>query len=180
VKQPNVSQELTGDTARLASQGAGAGNENSKPGSEPRQLSSRPLGCSKCIGTKGTLMADMLIIPGYIGMCCLFTSPLAGISIIIFLRSRSEYKRLSNVILYVGLGAVVLGAIGTLPYRVLFCCVDDKLAFLRESIVEIARNSLYFAYIGFGLSTILSSLISIPVIAIKRFIRRESKKGSIQ
>jgi hypothetical protein len=40
---PNVSQELTGDAARFAGQGAGGRIENSKPASEPRQLSSRLL-----------------------------------------------------------------------------------------------------------------------------------------
>jgi hypothetical protein len=41
---PNVSQELTGDAAHFAIDGAGAGDEKSKPISEPRQLSSRLLG----------------------------------------------------------------------------------------------------------------------------------------
>jgi len=40
---PNVSQELTGDAARFPIDGAGAGNEKSRPDSEPRQLSSRLL-----------------------------------------------------------------------------------------------------------------------------------------
>jgi len=40
----NVSQELTGDAARFAGQEASAGDEKSKPASEPRQLSSRLLG----------------------------------------------------------------------------------------------------------------------------------------
>jgi hypothetical protein len=40
----NVSQELTGDAARLAFDGAGTGAEKSRPDSEPRQLSSRLLG----------------------------------------------------------------------------------------------------------------------------------------
>jgi len=44
---PNVSQELTGDAARFAGDGAGAVNEKSEPESEPRQLSSRLLGRRK-------------------------------------------------------------------------------------------------------------------------------------
>jgi len=44
LQRHNVSQELTGDAARFAGQGAGAGAEKSRPGSGPRQLSSRLLG----------------------------------------------------------------------------------------------------------------------------------------
>jgi len=38
-----LSQELTGDTARSAIDGAGAGAEKSRPAGDPRQLSSRLL-----------------------------------------------------------------------------------------------------------------------------------------
>jgi len=44
ISPPNVSQELTGDAVRFAGHGASAGAEKSRPGSEPRQLSSRLLG----------------------------------------------------------------------------------------------------------------------------------------
>jgi hypothetical protein len=43
LQRHNVSQEATGDAARLASNGAGVGGGNSQPGGIPRRLSSRLL-----------------------------------------------------------------------------------------------------------------------------------------